>query len=128
MGKAWKNQQYWNWMAYVLYLHLIVSIFSQKRECACTTELKNYASRSLVAGRATHFGHVLRGCWIKRCPGPPGWGLGVGLTSWHHKTPTVGRPWPKNRLKCHRRRRRKRKWMMMMMMMRRRRRRRRGVG
>jgi len=68
-------------MAYVLYFHLVEGIFSWMRECACATELKNYASSSLAAGRATHIGHVLRGCRIKRCPGPPGWGLGVGLTS-----------------------------------------------
>jgi hypothetical protein len=68
-------------MAYVLYLHLLEGIFSWMRECAWTTELKNNASSSLVAGRATYVGHILRGYWIKRCPGHPGWGLGVGLTS-----------------------------------------------
>jgi hypothetical protein len=66
-------------MAYVLYLHLVEGIFSWMRECVCTIELKNYASSSLVAGRTTHVGHILRGGLLdKERPSPSRLGVGLG--------------------------------------------------
>jgi len=65
-------------MAYVLYLHLVEGILSWMRECACATELKNYASSSLVAGRATHVGHILRGMLDKEMPWPSRLGVRRG--------------------------------------------------
>jgi hypothetical protein len=68
-------------MAYILYLHLVKGIFSWMRECACTTELKNYASSSLAAGRATPVGHVLREVLDKEIPWPSRLGVGSGADS-----------------------------------------------
>ena len=65
-------------MAYILYLHLVEGIFSWMREYVCATELKNYASSSLVASRATSVGHVLWEVLDKEMPWPSKLGVGRG--------------------------------------------------
>jgi hypothetical protein len=53
---------------------------------ACTSELDRNAGGILAAGRATHAGQVLDEVPDKEGhPGPPGWRLGVRLTSSPHK-------------------------------------------
>jgi hypothetical protein len=43
---------------------------------------ESYAGGSVAAGRVSHAGQVKGDDPdIKGCPGPPGWGLGMGLTA-----------------------------------------------
>jgi hypothetical protein len=85
---------------------------------AWSEDSESYAGSSIATGWGSHAGQIKGDDPDKKgYPGPPGWGLGMcwqphpvklGFVLKPQLNPgkrkKVGRPWPENGLKCHRRR------------------------